>query len=135
MSEINVSEMSREDLETTAADLGIEFRSNITDAKLAERIRTHLGEPTPEITEGPDLTTKGEIKYEISIAQDSQDKQPVPVSVNGYNYVIKRGQKVTVPAAVVEVLDHAVQYVYDPSNMERQEVHAYPFQIHREVRA
>jgi hypothetical protein len=134
MSEINVNEMSREDLETTAADLGIEFRPNITDAKLAERIKTHLGEPTPTPKEGGNLARgKGGKKYRITIATDSQDKQPVRVGVNGYNYTIRRGETVTVPASVVEALSNAVQYVYDPNNMQRQEVLSYPFQVHGEA--
>lgn len=134
MSEINVNEMSRDELEATAADLGIEFRANISDEKLAERIRVHLGEPAPEITQGENLAGESkETRYEITIATDSQDKQPVRVGVNGYFYTIKRGEKVTVPASVVEVLSNAVQYVYDPQSMERQEVLSYPFQVIREV--
>jgi len=134
MSEINVNQMSRDELEATAADLGIEFRANISDEKLAERIRVHLGEPTPEVTQGENLAKKSkETRYEITIATDSQDKQPVRVGVNGYFYTIKRGEKVTVPASVVEVLSNAIQYVYDPQTMQRQEVLSYPFQIIREV--
>jgi len=134
MSEMNVNGMSREELKATAADLGIEFSANIGNDKLAERIKVHLGEPV-EIPEpagdiAPASTAK---KYEITIATDSRDKQPVFVSVNGRSYVIKRGEKVTVPASVVEVLSNAVQYVYDPQTLERQEVLSYPFQTHREV--
>jgi len=134
MSEINPNEMSREELETTAADLGVEFRPNITDAKLAERIKTHLGEPVFEPKEGGSVAKRKDGKrYRISIATDSQDKQPVRVGVNGYSYTIRRGEIVEVPASVVEALSHAVQYVYDPANMSRQEVLSYPFQIHGEV--
>jgi len=134
MSEINVSQMGREELEATAADLGIEFRANISDEKLAERIRVHLGEPTPEVVKGDDLSGAGK-NYRIVINTDSQDKQPVRVSVNGYSRTIKRGEEVTVPAEVVEVLEHAVQDVYDPQTMSRQKVLAYPFSVIGEVRA
>jgi len=131
MSEINVNQMGREELEATAADLGIEFRSNISDEKLAERIRVHLGEPVPTVTQGEDLAPSKttEKRYRIVIATDSQDKQPVRVGVNGHSYTIKRGEEVTVPGSVVEALNHAVQYVYDPQTMARQEVLSYPFQV------
>lgn len=136
MSEINVSQMGREELEATAADLGIEYRQNITDAKLAERIKTHLGEPAPAPAPTSSVAKRGaESRYEITIATDSQDKQPVRVGVNGYSYTIKRGEKVAVPASVVEALNNAIQYRYNPENMERQEVLSYPFQVHGEVRA
>jgi hypothetical protein len=134
MSEINVSQMGRDALEATAADLGIEYRSNISDEKLAERIRVHLGEPAPAVTKGEDLAPNtAEKRYRIVIATDSQDKQPIRVGVNGHSYTIKRGEEVTVPAPVVEALNHAVQYVYDPQTMARQEVLSYPFQILGEV--
>ena len=130
----NASGMGREVREPPAADLGIEFRPNITDAKLAERIKAHLGEPTPAPKEGGSLAKgTGGKKYRITIATDSQDKQPVRVGVNGYNYTIRRGETVTVPASVVEALSNAVQYVYDPNNMQRQEVLSYPFQVHGEA--
>lgn len=47
-------------------------------------------------------------KYRISI--EEQDGQPnfEKVSVNGVAYQIKRGTVVTVPAGVVEVLEHAI---------------------------
>jgi len=135
MSEINASQMSRETLKETAADLGIEFADNIPTDKLVERVKAHLGEPTPEITDGPDLTQRGQTRFEITVATDSVDKQPVYVSVNGHNYVIRRGEKVIVPGYVVEALSHAVKYVYDSTTMERQEVLSYPFQIIREVAA
>lgn len=130
MSEINVNQMGREELEATAADLGIEYRANISDEKLAERIRVHLGEPAPEVPKGETLAKKKskEKRYRIVIATDSQDKQPVRVGVNGHSYTIRRGEEVTVPESVVEVLNHAVQYVYDPQTMARQEVLSYPYQ-------
>lgn len=130
MSEINVDAMGREELEATAADLGIEFRNNIGDSKLAERIKMHLGIPVEE-EEKPSVKAKesNEKRYVIVINTDSQDKQPVRVGVNGYHYTIKRGEQVTVPGSVVEVLSHAEQFVYDPQTMQRQKVLSYPFSV------
>lgn len=134
MSELNVSQMSREDLKEAAADLGIEFHNAISTEKLAERIREHLGEPAPEVTQGDDLSEAG-VNYEIVINTDSVDKQPVRVGVNGHMYTILRGEKVVVPKAVVENLSNAKQKIFDPRTMANQEVLAYPFQIIREVAA
>ncbi|MEX0385870.1 hypothetical protein [Spiribacter onubensis] len=137
MSEINVSLMGRAELEQTAADLGIEFRKNISDAKLADRVREALGIPaSPEIVDGPDMTTPadtGEKHYYITIATDSKDKQPVQVGVNGRMWVIQRGAKVKVPASVVGVLENAVQTPMDPQTMEKMNIQAYPFQVHGEA--
>ena len=137
MSEINVSLMGRAELEQTAADLGIEFRKNISDAKLADRVREALGvPPAPEVVDGPDLTTPadtGEKHYYITIATDSKDKQPVQVGVNGRMWVIQRGAKVKVPARVVEALENAVQTPLDPQTMEAQRIQAYPYQVHGEA--
>lgn len=137
MSEINVSLMGRAELEQTAADLGIEFRKNISDTKLADRVREALGIPaSPEIVDGPDMTTPadtGEKHYYITIATDSKDKQPVQVGVNGRMWVIQRGAKVKVPASVVGVLETAVQTPMDTQTMEKMNIQAYPFQVHGEA--
>ena len=133
MSEQNLSAMSRDELEQTAADLGVNYPHNISDDKLRTKIAEHLGEPAataPTATEGSSAK-----RFEIIVQTDSRDKQPVQVGVNGRMYVIKRGVKVIVPAAVVEVLNHAVRYEYDPADMQRTEVLAYPFQIARELEA
>lgn len=130
MSEIDTRQMSRETLEQTAADLGITFRASISDERLAERIRAQLGETTPAAN-GPVSKPRGAKRCELIIATDAADRQPVYVAVNGHNYIIRRGEKALVPAEVVEVLQNAVQYQYDPESMTRQEVLAYPFQVTR----
>jgi|GEM_PF-1396058 len=140
MSEINTTNMERPELEATAADLGLSFPHNISDDKLRAKINEALGdtsgatETTTPATE-PEANTAepAEKKFEIIIATHDQDKQPVQVGVNGKTHVIQRGKKVVVPGSVVEILQNAVQYQYDPNTMERTEVLSYPFQILREV--
>jgi hypothetical protein len=138
MSEINPSQMSREELKATAADLGLDFPANIPNDKLVARIRAHLGEPVAEpsdaVAEDHSDKGSGERVFEVTIATDSQDKQPVPLQVNGVIKVVKRGERVRLPESYVNVLEHAVQHRYDPATMERQDVLSYPYQIHGEVR-
>jgi hypothetical protein len=38
---------------------------------------------------------------------DDNDKVPVPVTVNGYTWYIKRGEKVEVPKVVEDILEEA----------------------------
>lgn len=136
MSEINTKTMSREDLESAAADLSLTFPHNISDDKLRAKIDDALGSaPAVEMEKAVvDMTAKGtpERRFEIIITTHDQDKQPVPVGINGQLYLIQRGKKVIVPESVVENLNCAVQFHYD-SNMNRTELMSYPFQIIREV--
>ena len=148
MSEINTKTMNREELETTATDLGLPFPHNISDEKLRAKIDEALGDTSGAgdtgsgDTAGATVTSHdsdtqdakpAEKQFEIIIATHDQDKQPVQVGINGKNHVIQRGKKVIVSGAVVEVLQNAVQFQYDPNTMERTEVLSYPFQIVREV--
>ncbi|MGS2743605.1 hypothetical protein ACU6TU_08410 [Halomonas sp. LS-001] len=132
MSDVNVSTMERPELEQTANDLGIKFAHNITDDTLRKKIAEQLGEAPPPAITAPPADTKRK-RFEITIHQDSNDKQPVQVGVNGRMYVMKRGVKVTVPDTVVHVLENATRFEYDPRTMQRSEITAYPFTVHREL--
>lgn len=136
MSDINPNTMNRDELESTAGDLGLSYAHNISDDKLRVKIAEALGDAgsttTAPETEQPKKATQ-EKRFEIIIATHDQDKQPVPVGVNGKTYLIQRGKRVEVPESVVKVLESAVQFQYDPKTMERTEVLSYPFQVMREV--
>jgi len=125
----DLTKIDRAELEQTATDLGVKFRSDVTDDTLRKKISEQLGDTSAPAPAEPEQAKK----YEIVIQTDSRDKQPVQVGVNGKMFVIKRGEKVVVPASVVEVLNNAVRYEYDPSDMARTEVLSYPFQIIRTV--
>ncbi len=136
MNEVN--NMNREELEATASDLGLSFPHNISDDKLRTKINESLGDALASAdatAEATDITNKSvtEKRFEIIITRHDQDKQPVPVGINGKTYLIQRGQKVIVPRPVVIALENAVQHHYDPDTMERSDVQSYPFQIVREV--
>lgn len=132
MSDVNVATMIRSELEQTANDLGVKFPHNASDDTLRKRITEQLGEPTELTKEAPAPKAEGK-RIEITIPQDARDQQPVQVGLNGKMYLIKRGEKVIVPKAVVEILEHAVRFEYDPNTMKRTEVLSYPFTTHREL--
>lgn len=137
MSELNIDTADRATLEQVANDLGIQFQANTKDDTLRKRIKEQLGEPddgdggTAAGQPGPSpASAPGEAKrYRIIVATHDQDNQPVQVFVNGKSYVIERGEEVTVPASVVEVLKNAVQHHYDPHTMKESKVLAYPFNV------
>jgi len=136
MSDINTKTMDRQELEATASDLGVTFPHNISDDKLRAKIDDALGlaPVSDEKDAAVDIEkTANERRFEIIISRHDQDKQPVPVGVNGKTHLIQRGHKVIVPESVIGVLNCAIQYQYDPETMERTEVQSYPFQIIREV--
>lgn len=58
----------------------------------------------------------------IIVLERNDDIPPtgLPVSVNGYAYLIPPGKEVTVPRSVVEVLDHAEKLMpeVDPANQQ-----------------
>jgi hypothetical protein len=59
---------------------------------------------------------------------------PVPVSINGVQYAIRRGKIAFVPECVVEALKNSVELSYEAEdgNVENRvatEVQSYPFQI------
>jgi hypothetical protein len=145
MNEVNTSSMSREELESTASDLGVTYPHNISDDKLGAKIDAALGGTVKNDGDG-DTATKDpkvitadgaapadkERKFEILIATHDQDKQPVQLGLNGRSIVIQRGKKVIVTQSVKEILEHAEQFVYD-AEMNRQSIQSYPFQVTREV--
>lgn len=135
----DLNSMDRAQLEEMAENLGVKFNANIKDDTLRARIAETLGDtsqPATETDPAPaqlDTETEKQKRFEIIIQKDGQDKQPVPVGVNGRNHVIKRGEKVIVAESVVHALTNAVQHQYDPDNMEVMEVLSYPFTVLREV--
>lgn len=62
---------------------------------------------------------------------DSESVQ-VPVSVNGKTWLIRRGENVSVPDYVVEVLRNAVKDVFHTDNegqLVHRQVPSYPFSV------
>lgn len=76
------------------------------------------------------------VKVMIHRSQDKFAVDPVPLSLNGHQITIKRGQEVEIPIEFIEVLDHAQETIYDQVTNQDHSVqlvprvaHSYPFQV------
>jgi len=126
--EMNLDAMDLAELKEQARVLDISLKGNPGEDTLREKIRAVLGEGPSQPATAP-AAPAGEDMNKIIIAESEQDTQPVQVAVNGRTYLIVRGEEVSVPDSVIEVLNHAKQMVYDPKTMQGREVLAYPYQI------
>lgn len=77
-------------------------------------------------------------KVSIMIHKDHRPHavDPVPVSINGYQWTIRRGEVVEVPVELIEVLSNAKETHYEQvvdkdhaMSMVPREVLSYPFQV------
>lgn len=128
MSEVNLYNLSTEELRNQARILGVSLKGNPSDDTVRGKIREALGEEKKE----PEPTKKNRDGWiTIIIAEDESDQQPAFVGVNGKAYYIRRGEPVAVPEAVVEVLEHAMQVKTNPKTGEQKRVPTYPFSIVR----
>lgn len=137
-----------------ANTLGLELHGRETGAIMAAKFAEvgynvdDIGLQTPAVV--PSGGPNGEAAFntrdradgvkEVRIVIHTQDKpggeDPVQVGVNGKLMLIPRGEPQWVPESYVEVLNHAVEYVYDeykggPDNLgglnKPREVKSYPF--------
>lgn len=137
-----IKALSGEELRTQAKVLEINLRGNPGDQLIQERMIEALG----LTVDGADNLTSnsttqdslepskkaGNSKSEtvtIIIATKEDDDQPVPVGLNGKVYRMVRGEEVTVPKGVIDILNNAKQLVRDRKSGKDREVLAYPFQI------
>jgi len=126
----DLKKLQRPELEEQAELLNITVAANETDASLRKKIATALGEISDE---APALShpsvAKDEKRVTIIVNKSEIDKQPVVVGVNGKNYVMKRGERVSVPLSVIEVLNNATKLTWDTDMKEYAEVPRYPYQL------
>jgi hypothetical protein len=132
MSDINLYNLSLEELKEQARILGIAIRGNPSADTLREKIREAVNiEPAADakpIAE-EDLDRKKDW-ITVVIAEDENDQHPVFVGVNGKNYWIRRGEPVPVPPEVVTVLQDAIQVGMDSKGKTTTKP-TYPFSIVR----
>ena len=131
MSEVNLYNLSVEELKEQARILGIVIRGNPSADTLRDRIRAAVNiEPAegfePRAEEAPDR--KKDWKT-VVISEDERDQQPVFVGVNGKSYWIRRGEPVRVPPEVVNVLHDAKQAVWNGKDGVTKMVPTYPFRV------
>lgn len=132
MPDINLYNLSVEELKEQARILGIAIRGNPSADTLREKIRQAVNiepaEGDKPIAE-EDLDRKKDW-ITIVIAEDENDQHPVFVGVNGKNYWIRRGEPVPVPPEVVTVLEDAIQVGMDAKGKITSRP-TYPFNIVR----
>lgn len=132
MSDINLYNLSLDELKEQARILGIVIRGNPSADTLREKIRQAVNiEPAADAkpVAEEDLDRKKDW-VTVVIAEDESDQHPVFVGVNGKNYWIRRGEPVPVPPEVVTVLEDAIQTGLDSKgNVTTRPT--YPFSIVR----
>ena len=132
MSDINLYNLSLEELKEQARILGIAIRGNPSADTLREKIREAVNiEPAADAkpVAEEDLDRKKDW-ITVVIAEDENDQHPVFVGVNGKNYWIRRGEPVPVPPEVVTVLQDAIQVGMDSKGKTTTKP-TYPFSIVR----
>lgn len=136
LSKATLDQLSGAELREQADAVGVQYASNIGDDTLRKKIMDTLGissesnsSPSVEAAQGTSEDKPFSKKVTIVINKDKDDKQPVPVAVNGKVYRIVRGEKVTVPVEVLNVLEDAIQVIKDPETEELSEVPAYNYRV------
>lgn len=113
-------------------ELGVDLPASLNKDEMVEKIKELLGNSEVVEKEQPK-----EVTLMIPKMEGDTGRQPVFVNLNGRRYLIQRGQKVTVPYGVYEILMNAVERKYesvrDPetgkSDLISTEVQAYPVQV------
>ena len=130
MSDINLYNLSRDELLEQARILGIVTRGNVTAETLRKKIKAAIEIEPPadqKVEKEEDLGRKKDW-ITIVIAEDENDTQPAFVGVNGNSYRIRRGEPVAVPPEVVRVLGDAQQVVTSNDGSSKK-VPTYPFRV------
>tara|TARA_B100001057_G_scaffold151071_1_gene151003 strand:+ start:3331 stop:3732 length:402 start_codon:yes stop_codon:yes gene_type:complete len=133
MSDVNLYNLSLDELKEQARILGIVIRGNPSADTLRERIRNAVNIEPAESEKPVDVDDSDRKKdwITIVIAEDENNQQPVYVGVNGKSYYIRRGEPVAVPPEVVGVLSDAKQVVTNGKDGTTKTIPSYPFQIEK----
>ena len=133
MSDVNLYNLSLDELKEQARILGIVIRGNPSADTLRERIRNAVNIEPAESEKPVDVDDSDRKKdwITIVIAEDESNQQPVYVGVNGKSYYIRRGEPVAVPPEVVGVLSDAKQVVINGKDGTSKTIPSYPFQIEK----
>lgn len=130
MSELNLYNLSLDQLKEQARILGIVIKGNPGAETLRARIKQaiEIEPPADQRETRQESPDRKKDWVTIVIAEDETDQQPAFVGVNGKSYRIRRGEPVAVPPPVVEVLKNAIQVVVKADGT-RKRVPTYPFRV------
>ena len=131
MSEINLYNLTLDELKEQARILGIQVRGNPSADTLREKIKQAVNiEPAADAKPAAEESVDRKKGWKtIVIAEDEQDQQPVFVGINGKNYWIRRGEPVQVPPEVITVLSDAQQVVWNGKDGTSKTIPTYPFRV------
>ncbi len=101
MAEATKNELMQEQAEIAAEQKAAEDEKSAKKTTKAKNKATAPGERTAPDEYGPDVV--------IHVTKDplNPDLTEIPVCINEYEWIVKRGEKQTVPQAVVDVLTQA----------------------------
>lgn len=123
-----LEQFDKQQLRDYAAERGIEVHHSLSRENMIAKIRAEEGTLKAGST---DKDAEERVWIQLHKTDDDTGSDAVPVTVNGYTYLINRGVPVHVPRSVVEVLQNAIRtkyrWVEKEKRMDTKEVLAYPF--------
>lgn len=128
MDNIDLNSLTVSQLKEQARILGIEIKGSPTASQLREKILAVLNDGDVTDLEEPAIAQTNSDWVTIVVAEDEKDQQPAYVGVNAKSYRIRRGEPVSVPPEVVEVLRNAKQRIPQKDGTYKN-VPTYPFSI------
>ena len=130
-----LNEMSKAELVSYAnLTYGLNVNSRLSKHDLVENIarasQKFAGNSSVEID--TKVLKPGFARIKVNKTETNKQGRPVIVGLNGKQYSLPVGVEITVPLPLVEILNNAVQYQYEPdpardNELVRREVHSYPF--------
>lgn len=66
------------------------------------------------------INAQRRVRIVLASGRDPHERAPVPIGVNGREYLISRDKEVDVPQAVLNVLDHAIEQVAEVREVNGQ---------------
>lgn len=120
----------QDELILIAKGMGLEADKRYSVEKLQSMIIAEQKALSADKTQD-DIASEAKVSLLIHKTEGDTGSTHVPVSVNGKTWLIRRGEDVTVPRFIVEVLKNAIKDIYVQDDVTKQivkrEVPAYPF--------
>lgn len=133
---IDVMSASKDELIDYARnELGLNLRANASLATLRVKVAEAIGFELPDDPPAAQEVAAKPATVTINIhpTHGSSGRDAVFVSVNDKSFLIKRGVNVKVPVGVVEVLEHAVEDVFEyddeAKDVVKRQTLSYPFTV------
>ncbi|KJY84829.1 hypothetical protein TW81_02215 [Vibrio galatheae] len=121
---MSIASLERDEIKAKLNELAVEYKDKAGTDVLRKKLADALGEPMGESIVNPDeVASQGADNNEtvvIQIASTERDKHPVRVGLNGKMYHIERDKEVSIPKALLEILDNAIETNYANEGTEEK---------------